>query len=128
MKKPSRALWISYGLFAVAVVLFVIAGVVGASQVQREIETVNASSETPAPAQTAETKPAEQSEATNGSVIPNSSPEAVEPVSAPTAPTDTSAPAKVESGGHIPFTNEPVTPGDSQSYVGTVGQCPFYVS
>lgn len=128
MKKPSRALWISYGLFVVAVVLFVIAGVVGASQVKQELQTVNTSSETPAPAQTAETKPAEQSEATNSSVIQNSSPEAVEPVGAPTAPTDTSAsaPAKVESGGHVPFTNEPVTPGDSQSYVGTVGQCPFY--
>lgn len=29
-------------------------------------------------------------------------------------------------GGHIPFTNLPVVPGDPLSYIGTVGQCPFY--
>lgn len=34
--------------------------------------------------------------------------------------------AASEQGGHIPFTNQPVTPGDPQSYVDTVGQCPFY--
>ena len=37
-----------------------------------------------------------------------------------------SAAAASESGGHIPFTSKDVTPGDPQSYVGTVGQCPFY--
>lgn len=31
-----------------------------------------------------------------------------------------------QDGGHIPFTNEQVTPGVPESYVGTVGQCPFY--
>ena len=31
-----------------------------------------------------------------------------------------------QDGGHIPFTNLPVIPGDPLSYVGTVGQCPFY--
>ena len=31
-----------------------------------------------------------------------------------------------ESGGHIPFTNAPVVAGQPESYVGTVGQCPFY--
>lgn len=35
-------------------------------------------------------------------------------------------PAKTEAGGHVPFTNKPVTPGDPQSYIDTVGQCPFY--
>lgn len=34
--------------------------------------------------------------------------------------------AAVETGGHIPFTNKDVTPGDPSSYVDTVGQCPFY--
>lgn len=34
--------------------------------------------------------------------------------------------ATKQDGGHIPFTNIPVTPGDPLSYVGTVGQCPFY--
>ena len=34
--------------------------------------------------------------------------------------------AATETGGHIPFTNKRVTPGDPASYVDTVGQCPFY--
>lgn len=34
--------------------------------------------------------------------------------------------AASEQGGHIPFTDQQVTPGDPQSYVDTVGQCPFY--
>lgn len=37
-----------------------------------------------------------------------------------------SAYAASEQGGHVPFTNQPVTPGDPESYAGTVGQCPFY--
>lgn len=37
----------------------------------------------------------------------------VEPVPQPESP-------------HVPFTNEPVTPGDPASYIDTVGQCPFY--
>lgn len=48
------------------------------------------------------------------------------PAPAPTpapAPSPTPAP---QQGAHIPFTNKPVTPGDPESYVGTVGQCPFY--
>lgn len=36
-----------------------------------------------------------------------------------------SAPVQQE-GGHIPFTSQPVTPGNPESYVNTVGQCPFY--
>lgn len=36
------------------------------------------------------------------------------------------APQKTEQGGHIPFTNKPVTAGDPESYIDTVGQCPFY--
>ena len=37
----------------------------------------------------------------------------------------TSAPTQ-ESGAHIPFTQAPVVAGQPESYVGTVGQCPFY--
>lgn len=35
-------------------------------------------------------------------------------------------PAKTEPGGHVPFTNKQVTPGEPESYIDTVGQCPFY--
>ena len=34
--------------------------------------------------------------------------------------------ASPETGGHIPFTTKTVTPGNPESYIGTVGQCPFY--
>ena len=50
------------------------------------------------------------------------------PVSSSTEPTGTVAdsPTKGEPYAHIPFTNKTVTPGDPESYIGTVGQCPFY--
>lgn len=44
----------------------------------------------------------------------------------PAEPKQETEPAKKEPGGHIPFTSKPVTPGDPESYVDTVGQCPFY--
>jgi hypothetical protein len=34
--------------------------------------------------------------------------------------------AATQTGGHTPYTTQPVTPGDPSSYVNTVGQCPFY--
>lgn len=35
-------------------------------------------------------------------------------------------PAPKQESAHIPFTNEPVVAGEPETYVGTVGQCPFY--
>jgi len=32
----------------------------------------------------------------------------------------------VSTTPHVAYTTSPVTPGDSSSYVSTVGQCPFY--
>ena len=49
-----------------------------------------------------------------------------ESAKAPAAPQSAPQPAKNEAGGHIPFTNKPVTAGDPESYIDTVGQCPFY--
>ncbi len=43
-----------------------------------------------------------------------------------TAPAQNPVGDTPKDGGHIPFTNLPVTPGDPLSYIGTVGQCPFY--
>nr|DAV72698.1 MAG TPA: hypothetical protein [Caudoviricetes sp.] len=48
-----------------------------------------------------------------------------QPASPAPAPAPSPAPAP-QQGTHIPFTNKPVTPGDPESYAGTVGQCPFY--
>lgn len=55
---------------------------------------------------------------------PVAQPQPASPAPAP-APAPSPAPAP-QQGAHIPFTNKPVTPGDPESYVGTVGQCPFY--
>lgn len=45
----------------------------------------------------------------------------------PQKSTKSSNPAPAaDSGAHIPFTNAPVVAGQPESYVGTVGQCPFY--
>lgn len=48
-----------------------------------------------------------------------------QPASPAPAPATPAAPAP-QQGAHIPFTDKPVTPGNPESYVGTVGQCPFY--
>lgn len=55
---------------------------------------------------------------------PVAQPQPASPAPAP-APAPSPAPAP-QQGAHIPFTNKPVTPGDPESYAGTVGQCPFY--
>jgi hypothetical protein len=45
----------------------------------------------------------------------------------PQKSTQTTNPAPTqESGAHIPFTQAPVVAGQPETYVGTVGQCPFY--
>lgn len=55
---------------------------------------------------------------------PVAQPQPASPAPAP-APAPSPAPAP-QQGAHIPFTNKPVTPGNPESYAGTVGQCPFY--
>lgn len=55
---------------------------------------------------------------------PVAQPQPASPAPAP-APVPSPAPAP-QQGAHIPFTNKPVTPGNPESYAGTVGQCPFY--
>lgn len=55
---------------------------------------------------------------------PVAQPQPASPAPVP-APVPSPAPAP-QQGAHIPFTDKPVTPGNPESYVGTVGQCPFY--
>ena len=55
---------------------------------------------------------------------PVAQPQPASPAPTP-APAPSPAPAP-QQGAHIPFTNKPVTPGNPESYAGTVGQCPFY--
>lgn len=121
MTSPRKALIRSYVLFWI--VAFAAAWMVGivAANAKPALEAVQETqnvqqSENPIVPQTAqeavENKPSEPSAA-------------VDPVSVPTASTDTTAqpPYNME---RIPFTQQEVTPGDPESYVGTYGQCPFY--
>lgn len=58
---------------------------------------------------------------------PQEAPQIVESNTVPSQPAAQPAPSQEKlEGGHIPFTSKPVTAGDPESYVDTVGQCPFY--
>lgn len=124
MTKPTRPLLISYILFGIATVVFVTAMVVGASEAKRGMDDVRAAESAEKTQTTVEPTPQpEAQEAVENEA--SEQPAAVDPVSTPTAPADTAAP-QPQQGAHIPFTQQPVTPGDPESYVDTVGQCPFY--
>ena len=121
MKSPRKALIVSYVLYWLAVVLLVVAIMAISINAKPALQAVSDAQkgeqvENPVVPQTVQ-------EAVEN--VPSEQPEAADPVSVPTAPADTAAPVKQE-GGHIPFTSDPVTPGDPESYVDTVGQCPFY--
>ena len=124
MTKPTRPLIVSYILFGVAVACFIAALIVGSSEAKQGLEALSGAgaSEKFETVVTPTSQPTAQEAVENEASGPV---QATDPVSTPTAPADTAAPAKQE-GGHIPFTNQPVTPGDPESYVDTVGQCPFY--
>lgn len=132
MKKPTRPLLISYAIFGIALIAFVASAIVGASDAAQQIETVNKAPDTPAAVETAETKPSEQPAPTSEPAATDQSTTAPVTVKnqavAPQSTTGAVVPEKTEplDGGHIPFTNKPVTPGDPASYIDTVGQCPFY--
>lgn len=68
-----------------------------------------------------ETEPALQPQVTETKPVVREAP--VERVSEQTRHT---VPEKTEPLERIPFTNNPVTPGVPESYIGTYGQCPFY--
>lgn len=124
MTKPTRPLLISYAIFGVAIILFIASAIVGASEAKRGMDDVRAAETASQEQSTVEPTPAPAAQ----EAVENEASEqvpAVDPVSTPTAPADTTAP-QPQQGGHIPFTQQPVTPGDPESYVDTVGQCPFY--
>lgn len=89
----------------------------------------------PAPTEQTEAKQPESEESSGKQAIarPQEAAEIVEtyvepskPATTPAAPQNTPNPAKDGTGGHVPFTNKPVIAGDPESYIDTVGQCPFY--
>jgi guanyl-specific ribonuclease Sa len=124
MTHPARPLLISYILFGIATAVFIAAMIVGASEAARGVEAVRAAETASQEQSTVEPTPAPEAQ----QAVENEASEqvpAVGPVSTPTAPADTAAP-QPQQGAHIPFTQDPVTPGDPESYVDTVGQCPFY--
>lgn len=121
MKKPTKPLLISYIIFAVAIACFIASAIVGASQAEPALEALHEAQNTEQSENPIVPEPAQEAPQ-NTSPEPS---EAVDPVSTPTAPAHPAAPVQ-EQGGHIPFTSDPVTPGEPESYVDTVGQCPFY--
>ena len=133
MKTPRKALIVSYALFAVAVVAFIAAIAMDPTihGLSKDLETVKqaASTETtvtpsaqPEAQQSAPEQPEPQAPSTSTTAPDTVKTQAV----APQSSTGAVVPEQKQEGGHIPFTNQPVTAGDPQSYVGTVGQCPFY--
>jgi len=129
MKNPKRSLYASYGI----AIVFVLAG--GAYVTANARTAVHDLQQAQV-----ELKAADESDSLravdvnkNTTSVDNSTADVNEPAAqATTTGTSSSlqsaAQTKTEpqDGGHIPFTNAPVTPGDPSSYVGTVGQCPFY--
>lgn len=121
MKYPAKPLMISYAIFGVAIAALIASTIVGAIQAKPALEAFQEAQKT------------SQSE---NPIAPQTAQEAVENEPgdvSQSAPTDTPQTSSItndtpapDQGGHIPFTQEPVTPGDPASYQNTVGQCPFY--
>ena len=128
MTRPAKPLLISYILFGVAIVLFIASAIIGAVQAKPALEAFQEAQQSeqvqspivqPTAQEAVENTPSEPSSRT-------SSPATVkDQAAAPRTATGEEAPQK-QQGAHIPFTNDPVTPGDPESYKDTVGQCPFY--
>lgn len=126
MKNPKRSLYASYGI----AIVFVLAGgayvAANASTAVHDLQQAQV-----------ELKAADESDSLravdvnkNTTSVDNSTADVNKPAAqAPTTVHQTSntpMPDKNGESAHAPFTNNPVTPGDPASYVGTVGQCPFY--
>ena len=131
MKSPRKALIISYVLFGVAAVCFTVAIAMDPTihGLSEDLNTVKqaASTETtitsPTQPEAQQSAPAQPEAASSSTTAPDTvKTQAV----APQSSTGAVVPEQKQEGGHVPFTNQPVTAGDPQSYVGTVGQCPFY--
>lgn len=75
----------------------------------------------------AETPEIEKAPEIQGPERPQELPKTVETYQQPSQSTPTTpVQSEPQQGGHVPFTNEPVTAGVPESYINTVGQCPFY--
>ena len=124
LKNPSVQIFIYFGLFiglyfGGIVALATATGSMRSSKAQK-VETQQTVTKTPESV----TATATENQATESA---QDAPEAVETYQQP--PEVKAAPQSIQNeapAAHIPFTNEPVTAGDPQSYVNTVGQCPFY--
>lgn len=122
-----RRLKVLYTIFGVMVLALIVGGISLAQPAAEQLKTIKEASspEIVEPTPAADVNESTQSvDVTQPDVNTTSSVPAA--TTAPVVQQPAPEPAKTEAGGHIPFTSQPVTPGDPQSYVGTVGQCPFY--
>lgn len=126
MKNPIKSLVIVYGVYVA--IFLVAAAAVGATSgpmldsISSSMKAADQPTAAPVPQPEAMPEPVQQAP---------SAPQKQETISTPPtannpAPAQPEAVTPPKDGGHIPFTNEPVQPGVPESYVDTVGQCPFY--
>lgn len=122
LRNPSVQLFIYFGLF-IALYFGGIAALATATGSMRsskaqQAETQQTVTKTPEAVTSTENQATESAQ---------DEPKAVETYQQPAEVQSTQQSTQSEPpAAHIPFTNEPVTAGDPQSYVNTVGQCPFY--
>jgi len=125
MTNPRKALIVSFILFWVAVLILVEVIIFASANAKPALDAL----------QQAQT--AEQTENPVVPITPQDGPEnkatdTSSRTSSPATVKDEAAAPQSAIGGEapepqrIPFTQNEVTPGDPQSYVGTYGQCPFY--
>lgn len=122
IKNPSVQLFIFLGLF-IAVYCGGIVAIVTATGGSKQTKVQQSKTEQPAEKK-AEAITVPEKQATES--VPVES-EAVQTYNQPSQ--SQSVPVATENDvqtAHVLFTNAPVTAGDSESYVNTVGQCPFY--
>lgn len=126
MKNPAKDLKRLYIAFGVVVAIAIAVIIAGATSAQQDIQKAVKAAETPAPVKvdTKPEAPAKPQQSVKNDVSDRtSSPVPVNNTVA--APQETTG-GEVPETPHVPFTTKPVTPGDPESYVDTVGQCPFY--
>lgn len=126
MKNPKKSLIISLIAFAVLLGIVALAVTITAVHATDYINKSMSNSDAPAivPVDKMVDTPVFDGGGASGDV--QSAPVESQPAPTTTNPTETATVPQAQQGGHIPFTNEPVVSGKPETYINTVGQCPFY--
>lgn len=125
MRKAKQHLLVSLAIFAVAFVAVVVFVAANASGTVRTLSEATTISEEPVivPVQKSTPVTTEIQPSESASVEPIAVETYQQPIVTPNAEQKQQEEPQLE---RIPFTNNPVTAGDPESYIDTYGQCPFY--